>query len=104
MCQVEGVDLFFFGPADFSSSAGFRGQWEGPGVARQLLATKDLIREAGKHCGVVATGTGNLAERFDQGFRVIALGLDASLLLRSIHESLAAVGPRSQRSGHGFPC
>ncbi len=37
MCQVEGVEVFFFGPADFSSTAGFRGQWEGPGVARQIL-------------------------------------------------------------------
>ena len=25
MCQVDGVDIFFFGPADFSSTAGFRG-------------------------------------------------------------------------------
>jgi len=100
MCQVEGVDIVFFGPADFSATAGFRGQWEGPGVARQLLALKDTIREAGKHCGVVATGTANLAERFEQGFRVIALGIDGGLLLRSIHASLAAVGrDRGIRSG-----
>ncbi len=92
MCQVDGVEIFFFGPADFSASAGFRGQWEGPGVAGQLLAAKDTLRQAGKHCGVVATGTANLAERFDQGFRAIALGLDGSLLLRSLHESLASVG------------
>ena len=46
MCQVEGVDVFFFGPADFSSTAGFRGQWEGPGVARQILELKDTIRQA----------------------------------------------------------
>jgi 2-keto-3-deoxy-L-rhamnonate aldolase RhmA len=100
MCQVEGVDVFFFGPADFSATAGFRGQWEGPGVARQLLALKDTIRQAGKHCGLVATGTANLAERFEQGFRVIALGLDGGLLLRSLHESLSAVGrDRKIRSG-----
>ncbi len=100
MSQVEGVDIVFFGPADFSATAGFRGQWEGPGVARQLLALKDTIRQAGKHCGVVATGTANLAERFEQGFRVIALGIDGGLLLRSIHASLAAVGrDRGIRSG-----
>jgi len=100
MCQVEGVEVFFLGPADFSASAGFRGQWEGPGVARQLLALKDTIRQAGKHCGVVATGTANLAERFEQGFRMIALGLDGGLLLRSLHESLASVGrDRKIRSG-----
>ena len=87
MCQVDGVDIFFFGPADFSATAGFRGQWEGPGVARQILELKDMIRQAGKHCGVVATGTANLAERFDQGFRMLALGLDGGLLLRSLHES-----------------
>ena len=92
MCEVDGVEIVFFGPADFSASAGFRGQWEGPGVADQLLAAKDTFRAAGKHCGVVATGPANLAERFEQGFRVLALGLDASLLLRSLHESLAAVG------------
>jgi len=100
MCQVEGVDIVFFGPADFSATAGFRGQWEGPGVARQLLALKDTIRQAGKHCGVVATGTTNLSERFEQGFRVIALGIDGGLLLRLIHASLAAVGrDRGIRSG-----
>jgi len=101
MTRVEGVDVFFFGPADFSATAGFRGQWEGPGVARQLLALKDTIRQAGKHCGVVATGTANLAERFEQGFRMIALGLDGGLLLRSLHESLAAVG-RDRRIRSGF--
>ncbi len=92
MSRVDGVEIFFFGPADFSASAGFRGQWEGPGVAGRLLSLKDTLRRAGKHCGVVATGPANLAERFDQGFRVIALGLDGSLLLRSLHESLEAVG------------
>jgi 2-keto-3-deoxy-L-rhamnonate aldolase RhmA len=100
MAGVEGVEIFFLGPADFSASAGFRGHWEGPGVARQLLAVKDAIRRAGKHCGVVATGTANLAERFEQGFRMIALGLDGGLLLRSLHESLAAIGrDRKIRSG-----
>jgi len=92
LCQVGGVEVVFLGPADFSATAGHRGQWEGPGVARQLLAVKDAVRGAGQHCGVVATGNANLAERFDQGFRVLAVGLDGSLLLRSLHDSLAAVG------------
>ncbi|HKI19545.1 MAG TPA: hypothetical protein VKA15_16790, partial [Isosphaeraceae bacterium] len=65
-----------------------------------LLELKDMIRQAGKHCGVVATSTKNLVERFDQGFRMLALGLDGPLLLRSIHESLAAVNrDRKIRSG-----
>ena len=92
MCAVEGVDLFWFGPADYSASAGFRGQWEGPGVADALLRMKDTLRAAGKHCGVVATGDDNVQQRLREGFRAIALGMDAGLLLRSLRASLAGVG------------
>jgi 2-keto-3-deoxy-L-rhamnonate aldolase RhmA len=92
MCEVPGVELFWFGPADYSSTAGFRGQWEGPGVAKQILNLKDTIRAAGKHCGLVATSVENLRERQAQGFRAIGVGLDSGLLIRSLRESLAAMG------------
>lgn len=92
MLEVDGVEVFFFGPADFSSSAGHRGQWEGPGVAERIGALKDAILAAGKHCGVMATGHANLLERRGQGFGMLGLGADAGLLLRGLHESLAAVG------------
>lgn len=92
MLDVEGVELFYFGPADYSSTAGYAGQWEGPGVAEQLLKLKDQIRARGKHCGVVATSLDNLRERGEQGFRAIALGLDSGLLLRSLRGALGAVG------------
>ncbi len=92
LLRVEGVEMFFFGPADYSSSAGFLGQWEGPGVAEQLLAIKDTILAAGKYCGVVATGDANLAERRTQGFQMLGLGLDAGLLLRGLRGTLAGVG------------
>ena len=91
MCEVDGIDLFFIGPADFSSTAGFRGQWEGPGVAEQILSLKDTINAAGKHCGVVSTSNQNLTDRLDQGFRMLALGTDSGLLLRSLHQSLQEV-------------
>ncbi|MCI0699866.1 MAG: aldolase/citrate lyase family protein, partial [Planctomycetia bacterium] len=92
MCSVEGVDLFWFGPADYSASAGHRGQWEGPGVAEAILEMKDTLRRAGKHCGVVATSDENVQQRLQQGFRAIGLGFDTSLLLRALRGSLAAVG------------
>jgi len=91
MCKVDGVDLFFFGPADFSSTAGYRGQWEGPGVAEQILDLKDTINSAGKHCGVMTTSHEDLVTRRDQGFRMLGLGADSGLLLRSLHQALQAV-------------
>jgi 2-keto-3-deoxy-L-rhamnonate aldolase RhmA/quercetin dioxygenase-like cupin family protein len=92
MCKVEGAEVFFFGPADFSASAGHRGQWEGPGVAEQILQLKDTIRKAGKHCGLLTTSTENLLARCEQGFRMLGLGSETGLLLRSLHELLKAVG------------
>ena len=91
MCEVEGVDVFFFGPADFSATAGYRGQWEGPGVARQILQLKDTMTAAGRHCGVVTTGLDNLLERRRQGFQMLGLGSDSGLLLRSLHQALQAL-------------
>jgi 2-keto-3-deoxy-L-rhamnonate aldolase RhmA len=91
MCQVEGVDIFWFGPADYSSTAGYRGQWEGPGVADQILQLKDTIRKAGKHCGLLATSHENLLQRRDQAFRMIGVGSDTGLLLRSLRAALAVV-------------
>src|SRR5436190_6780970 len=92
MSAVPGVDLFWFGPADYSASAGYRGQWEGPGIADAIHVLKNTIRAAGKHCGVVATSDDNVQQRLEQGFRVIGLGFDAGLLLRSLRASLGAVG------------
>ena len=91
MCNVDGTDVFFFGPADFSATAGYRGQWEGPGVAEQILQLKDVIRSSGKHCGLMSTSVDNLVERREQGFRMIGVGADNGLLLRAIHQALQAV-------------
>ncbi|HEX3150819.1 MAG TPA: aldolase/citrate lyase family protein [Gemmataceae bacterium] len=92
MAHVDGVELFFFGPADFSASAGHRGQWEGPGIAEQILALKDMLRRAGKQCGVVATSDADVQRRIAQGFRAIALGMDTGMLIRSLRASLGAIG------------
>jgi 2-keto-3-deoxy-L-rhamnonate aldolase RhmA len=92
LCQVPGADVFFVGPADYSATAGYPGQWEGPGVAQQLLGIKDAVRRQGKPCGILSTSLDNLTLRKNQGFRMLALGMDAGLLLRSLHAALAHVG------------
>ncbi|MGE5192249.1 MAG: aldolase/citrate lyase family protein [Deltaproteobacteria bacterium] len=92
LCRVEGVELFQFGPADYSSTAGYKGQWEGPGVAEQLLAIKETIRRHGKQCGVLATSNENLARRREEGFRFLGVGMDAGLLLRSLTGALEGLG------------
>ena len=91
-CQVEGIEVFYFGPADFSASAGFRGEWEGPGVTEQILEAKDIIRASGKHCGLIAKSNEDLAQRVEQGFRMLGLGSDASMVLNTLHGRLKTLG------------
>jgi len=98
LAQVEGVEVLFLGPADYSSTAGYPGQWEGPGVAEELLAIKDTIKRHGRHCGVVATSNENLRERQQQGFRMLGLGLDGGLLLRSLVGALESTGRSTEIS------
>src|SRR6478752_1622368 len=89
MVNVKGVDMFLLGPADYSSSAGFAGQWEGPGIADQLLQIRNTIAAAGKCCGVIATSEANLVERREQGFGMVGLGSDSGFLIRGLHTMLA---------------
>jgi 2-keto-3-deoxy-L-rhamnonate aldolase RhmA len=90
--EVPGTDVYFFGPADFSASAGHAGHWEGPGVAAALLAMKDRIRAAGKHCGIIATSVEDLHRRREQGFRMIGIGVDSGLLIRGLRRRLIMMG------------
>jgi 2-keto-3-deoxy-L-rhamnonate aldolase RhmA len=92
MAEVDGAELFWFGPADYSSTAGHRGQWEVPGVAEQIVQMKETLRRAKKHCGLLATGRDDLLKRREQGFRLIGLGSDAGLLIRSLRGALGVVG------------
>jgi 2-dehydro-3-deoxyglucarate aldolase/4-hydroxy-2-oxoheptanedioate aldolase len=92
MVQVPGVELFQLGPADFSADAGYRGQWEGPGVAAALLGVRDAVRAAGQSCGILARDAADLACRIDQGFRFLGLGMDVGLLLAGIEGQLRSLG------------
>jgi 2-keto-3-deoxy-L-rhamnonate aldolase RhmA len=92
LCEVDGVDVFFVGPSDYSASAGFAGQWEGPGIAEQILEIKDTILEQGKHCGVLATSEVALSKRCAQGFRMLGLATDTGLIIDGLRRQLGVVG------------
>ena len=90
------ANVFFFGPADYSATAGHPGQWEGPGVAEEIQTAASAIRTAGKHCGVVAGTVDNVEERLAQGLRVLGLGLDAGLLIGALRERLTQLGRKCE--------
>ncbi len=90
--DVKGVDAIFFGPADYSASAGYPGEWEGPGIAQRLLEIQRKIRGRGVACGVMATGSENAKLRQQQNFQMIGVGIDTGLLIRASIKMMEAMG------------
>ena len=97
ICDVPGVDAIMFGPADYSASAGALGEWEGPGVAAQLLEIKDRIRSRDMPCGVLTRDSADLLRRRDQGFQMLGLSTDTGLIIRGLQQGLDTL-----RSPNGF--
>ncbi|MHB9012393.1 MAG: aldolase/citrate lyase family protein [Ignavibacteriaceae bacterium] len=92
LLEVSGTDIFFFGPADYCASAGYAGQWDVPSVNDHINATKNLINKAGKYCGIMANGPEDLEQRNNQGFRMVAYGSDAGLLIKGLRQISAILG------------
>ena len=88
---VPGLEAIFFGPADLSASQGYLGQWEGPGVAEQILSVRAKAAARGIGAGVMTTDVEDGLRRRDQGFSLIGLGSDAALLIRSVNASMLAL-------------
>lgn len=104
LCKVDGVEIMFLGPADYSASAGHAGKWdEAPGITEQLLAIKDTIRKNGKHCGVVTMSYEDFKERQEQGFRMLAIGMDTGLIIRGLAQVLNGLGRNCEMSTDLMP-
>lgn len=81
---VPGLEAIFFGPYDLSASVGHFKAWEGPGVAEDILRMKKIAADRGIASGLVATGPDDLKQRRAQGFQMIALGSDTTMMIRTI--------------------
>jgi 2-keto-3-deoxy-L-rhamnonate aldolase RhmA len=82
--KVPGVETLFFGPADLSASHGCLGEWESPGVAEEILSVRAMAAEAGIKSGIMAMDDADVRLRDGQGFKMIGLGSDFGLLIRSM--------------------
>lgn len=75
IAALEGYDMLFFGPGDFSHGIGAPGDWKNP----KLIETRKLVAKMalkyGKFAGTVG-GISNLNELTDMGYSFISIGAD----------------------------
>ncbi|MBC2667139.1 hypothetical protein H7F51_16590 [Novosphingobium flavum] len=93
--KVDGLETIFIGPADLSSSRGYLGQWEGPGVAEDILRMVRLAGEAGISSGIMAMDNDDILARAEQGFRMVGLASDVGLISRQMRPMLRDLGGRT---------
>lgn len=90
--DLPGIEAIFFGPADLSASYGHLGSWDEHGVADILTDIKAKAAAKGIASGILARGVADAVNRRDQGFQLVGLGADMTLLVRAIRENLAQLG------------
>jgi 4-hydroxy-2-oxoheptanedioate aldolase len=85
ICALDGIDIVFFGPADFSQGIGDPVNFPNP----RLLEARRLVAETavkhGKFAGTVGSPA-NLKELHDMGYRFISVGADVIALINYFKE------------------
>jgi 4-hydroxy-2-oxoheptanedioate aldolase len=75
IAELEGIDIIFFGPADFSHGIGVPGQWNDPRIADTRRRIARVCRDKGKIAGTVGSPH-DLQDLVNMGYGFIAMGAD----------------------------
>jgi len=95
IAEVEGIDMLFFGPGDFSIAAGVPGQFESEEVQRALAETAAAARAAAKRFGTLVTNLDHAKQALDLGASMVTYGGDLHFVrdaLFKIREQFGALG------------
>ncbi len=80
IAAVEGVDVLFLGPGDFSILSGIPGQFDHPSIKEARDAIASAASAHGKHWGTVGFSPEHASELVEQGARFICHQADLLIL------------------------
>jgi 4-hydroxy-2-oxoheptanedioate aldolase len=86
IAEVEGVDVLFFGPADFTVLGGIPGQFDHPLVQEAIRTIANAARETGKHWGMPTGSPEQTRQLLDLGARFICHGADIIMVKNALEE------------------
>jgi len=81
IASIEGIDMLFFGPGDFSQAIGAPGQFDDPRIddARQRVLA--AAHKHGKFAGTTAGTPEGFKQLADRGFNFLSIGADVVCLV-----------------------
>jgi len=75
IAALDGIDMLFFGPADFSQGIGAPGQWDHPELIETRRRVAEVAVKHGKFAGTPSS-LDTMDELVDMGYRFLAIGAD----------------------------
>ncbi len=88
IADVDGVDVVFFGPGDFSCLTGHPGEFLHPEVHAAAKRVAQAAHRAGKVFGTIGIGPDHTRAMQDLDCRLLALGADQGLLKQAMISQL----------------
>lgn len=101
IAQLEGYDMLFFGPGDFSQGIGAPGDWEHPLLIETRKRVAEVSRKYGKFAATVGSPK-NVQELIDMGYSFISIGADVvglSAYCNNLISSIKQVKNKNKTSG-----
>jgi 2-dehydro-3-deoxyglucarate aldolase/4-hydroxy-2-oxoheptanedioate aldolase len=87
----DAVDAVIIGPYDLSGSFGIPGKIDSPQVVESTASIQALCRQSAKPCGIFAATAEKAKSYATEGFDLIAVGMDCSILLSGFKAMRASV-------------
>jgi 4-hydroxy-2-oxoheptanedioate aldolase len=78
ICQVDGIDMIFFGPGDFSHAIGHPAEFDHPEINRVRKLVVDTAHKYGKFAGTVSVPS--LAQCYLEGYDFVNCGADVAAI------------------------
>ena len=75
IAALDGIDMLFYGPVDFSHGIGALGQWEHPEVTEARKRVAEAANKHGKYAGTTVS-LENAEEMIQMGYRFLAIVAD----------------------------
>lgn len=90
--SVEGIDGFFVGPFDLSTSMGHMGEIENPEVQKSIDRVFKTGKELNVASGIWRGGGKSIKERLEEGWQIVALGMDIQMLMGGAESAITESG------------
>jgi 4-hydroxy-2-oxoheptanedioate aldolase len=75
IAALDGFDMLFFGPGDFSQGIGAPGDWNNPMIAETRRRVAEVAKQHGKFAGTVGSPF-NLEDLAGMGYQFVSIGAD----------------------------